>query len=72
MAGDETGGPSDTVLLRAGVAGYGMSGEVFHCPLIDATPGIEVAKIVTSDRERSARATVRYPEAEVVPDISGV
>jgi scyllo-inositol 2-dehydrogenase (NADP+) len=55
--------------LRAGIAGYGLAGEVFHAPLIDAVDGIEVAGIVTTDAERQARASSAYPDARVVPDV---
>lgn len=61
---------SDPLPLPVGVAGFGLAGEVFHCPLIDATEGMEVAVIVTSDEERSARASARYPEAVVLPGIA--
>jgi scyllo-inositol 2-dehydrogenase (NADP+) len=55
--------------LRAGIAGYGLAGEVFHAPLIDAVDGIHVAGIVTTDAERQARASSAYPDARVVPDV---
>jgi predicted dehydrogenase len=55
--------------LRAGIAGYGLAGEVFHAPLIDAVEGIDVAGIVTTDPERRRRAGERYPDARVVPSI---
>ncbi|HEY2603923.1 MAG TPA: Gfo/Idh/MocA family oxidoreductase [Thermoleophilaceae bacterium] len=55
--------------LRAGVVGYGLAGEVFHAPLIDAVDGIEVAGIVTTDPERQASARSTYPNAEVVYNV---
>jgi scyllo-inositol 2-dehydrogenase (NADP+) len=55
--------------LRAGIAGYGLAGEVFHAPLIDAVDGIDVAGIVTTNAERQARASSAYPDARVVPDV---
>jgi predicted dehydrogenase len=55
--------------LRAGIAGFGLAGEVFHAPLIDAVDGIEVAGIVTTDPERQARARSTYPNAEVVYNV---
>ena len=39
---------------RVGIIGYGLAGRVFHAPLIAATPGLEVAAIVTSDPGRAA------------------
>ena len=52
--------------LRAGIAGYGLAGEVFHAPLIDFVDGIEVAGIVTTDPDRQARARATYPNSRVV------
>lgn len=49
------------------MVGYGLAGEVFHCPLIAATPGLEVSLIVTGDPDRASRARLRYPEARIVP-----
>ena len=47
------------------MVGYGLAGEVFHCPLIAATPGLEISAIVTGDRDRASRAKLRYPKAHV-------
>jgi scyllo-inositol 2-dehydrogenase (NADP+) len=55
--------------LRAGIAGYGLAGEVFHAPLIAAVDGIEVAGIVTTSEERAARAAAAYPEARVAVSV---
>jgi predicted dehydrogenase len=55
--------------LRAGIAGFGLAGEVFHAPLIDSVEGIEVAGIVTTDPDRQARARSSYPGAEVVDSV---
>lgn len=52
--------------LRVGLVGFGTAGEVFHAPLIAATPGLALAAVVTSDPERAARAAGRYPGAAVV------
>ena len=55
--------------LRAGIAGYGLAGEVFHAPLLDAVDGIEVAGIVTSSAERQDRARAAFPDARVVGNV---
>ena len=52
--------------LRVGLVGYGLGGSTFHAPLVAATPGLELAAIVTSDPERVKKATARYPNARVV------
>ncbi len=53
--------------VRVALLGYGVAGEHFHAPLINATPGLELTAIVTSDTERAARATARYPGVVVHP-----
>jgi predicted dehydrogenase len=57
---------------RVGLVGYGLAGEVFHAPLIDATPQLELAFVVTSSAERAGRARDRYPAVEVVPDVESL
>jgi len=52
--------------LRGAVIGYGLSGSVFHAPLIAATPGLKVSAIVTGNPERQAAARRAYPEAAIV------
>jgi len=49
--------------LRVGILSYGMSGKVFHCPLLHVNPGFEMKKIM----QRSANdASDRYPYVQVV------
>ncbi len=54
--------------LRVAIAGYGLAGEVFHAPLVAATPGLSVAAVTTSDPARAARARAAYPGIEVAAD----
>ena len=51
--------------IRVALIGYGLGGEVFHAPLIAATPRMSLVTIVTSDRERQRRARERYPDTHV-------
>lgn len=53
-------------MLRVVVIGYGLAGAVFHAPLIDATPGMTVAGIVTNNPEREEHALRDYPDAAVL------
>jgi predicted dehydrogenase len=53
--------------IRTAVVGFGISGGVFHAPLIEADPGYALDVIVTADPERAAEAARRYPEARIVP-----
>lgn len=55
--------------IRVGLIGFGLAGEVFHAPLIEATPEMRLATIVTSDPGRQAEAHTSYPRASVVADV---
>jgi predicted dehydrogenase len=58
--------------LRTAVVGFGLGGAVFHAPLVDATPGLTLASIVTADPQRVAMARERYPEARVLPNVEAL
>ena len=49
--------------LRVGLVGYGLGGRVFHAPLVAATPGLELAAVVTRDPERRAQLAAAHPGA---------
>jgi predicted dehydrogenase len=51
---------------RVALIGYGLAGEAFHAPLIDAEPGLRLAAVVTRDPDRRAAVAARYPEAELL------
>ena len=51
--------------FRVALIGYGVGGAVFHAPLVSATPGLELAAIVTSSAERVAQATRDYPGVKI-------
>lgn len=52
--------------IRTAVAGFGLSGSVFHSPFIASNPAYELAVISTSDESRQAKAKDRYPQATIV------
>ncbi|MEV7663796.1 Gfo/Idh/MocA family oxidoreductase [Paenarthrobacter sp. NPDC089316] len=52
--------------IRTAVAGFGLSGSVFHAPFIAANPAYELAVIATSDETRQAKARDKYPHARIV------
>jgi len=54
--------------LRTAVLGYGVSGRVFHAPLIAADPAYSLDAVVTRDPGRAARAARQHPGARIVPD----
>ncbi|WP_378956484.1 oxidoreductase [Pelosinus sp. sgz500959] len=53
--------------IQVGLIGFGLSGSVFHAPLISAVEGLNLKTIVTS----SAAAKVKkdYPNVEIVLDV---
>ncbi len=53
--------------VKVALLGYGVAGEHFHAPLINATPGLLLAAIVTSNTERAGQAAARYPGVVVHP-----
>jgi len=50
-------------VLKIGVLSFGMSGKVFHCPLIHVTPGFAMTKIM---QRTGSSALEIYPYAEIV------
>ncbi|MBX9884450.1 MAG: oxidoreductase [Novosphingobium sp.] len=51
---------------RIALIGFGLAGKAFHAPLIAATPGLELASVVTS---RAAEVAADYPGARVLPSL---
>jgi scyllo-inositol 2-dehydrogenase (NADP+) len=58
--------------LRVGLIGYGLGGSAFHAPLVDATPGLQLAAVVTRDTRRSAEVQRRYPGAQVLDGVDAL
>jgi predicted dehydrogenase len=54
---------------RVGIVGFGLSGRVFHAPLVEAVAGLELAAIVTSDAARQAGARTAHPDAAVLSTV---
>jgi predicted dehydrogenase len=63
--------PGDPV-YRVALVGYGLAGEWFHAPLIEATTGLELAFVVSSSAERANRARDRYPGVEVLAEVEAL
>ena len=53
--------------IRTAVVGFGISGKVFHAPLIAANPAFSLDVIVTADPKRASQAAALYPAARIVP-----
>ncbi len=60
-----------TDVIKVAVIGYGLGGEVFHAPLVAATPGMQVAFVVTGNEQRARAAHERYG-AQVVADVEAL
>jgi predicted dehydrogenase len=54
--------------IRTAVVGFGLSGSVFHAPLLDADSHYSLDIIATSNAGRQEAATARYPGVRTVPD----
>jgi predicted dehydrogenase len=52
--------------IRTAVAGFGLSGSVFHAPLIAANPAFSLDVVATSDAGRKSAAAAGYPSARIV------
>jgi scyllo-inositol 2-dehydrogenase (NADP+) len=52
--------------LRVAIIGYGLSGRVFHAPLIAATRGLAVTSVVTSSPERQVQVASDHPQARTL------
>lgn len=53
------------MVLRVGIAGYGLAGRYFHAPLLKGC-GFELTSVLTSNQVRRAQALEDFPETSVV------
>ncbi len=60
------------VPIGVGLVGFGGAGEGLHAPLIEATEGMELAAVVTSDPQRRRRAVAAYPAVALFDDVAGL
>ena len=51
--------------MRYAVVGYGLSGSVFHTPLISACPDSELVAIVAQSAEKQQSAGAAYPHTRI-------
>lgn len=52
--------------LSVGLIGYGLGGQAFHAPFIDATKGLQLSLIRETKPERIKLIRQRYPATEIV------
>ncbi|HEY9878799.1 MAG TPA: oxidoreductase [Leptolyngbyaceae cyanobacterium] len=55
--------------IKVGLIGYGMAARVFHAPVIQAVPQLQLKTIVERHRNESSKD---YPEVEVVRDAAAL
>ena len=53
-------------IINVGLLGYGMSGQVFHAPIINCISGFNIKSIRTTNPFWSKKAIDRYPKVEIV------
>jgi scyllo-inositol 2-dehydrogenase (NADP+) len=58
--------------MRTALVGYGLGGAAFHAPFIEATPGLELSAVVTSNPARQAEVAARYPAARLLSSLDEV
>jgi predicted dehydrogenase len=55
--------------INTAIVGFGMSGEYFHAPFLNANPGFNLVKVVERHSERSKQL---YPYVNVVKDFDNI
>jgi predicted dehydrogenase len=55
--------------IKTALLSYGMSGEIFHAPLLSVDPNFILAKVL---QRNSDKAKLRYPNVKIVRDIKDI
>ena len=55
--------------ITTAILSYGMSGEIFHAPLLDAHHGFKLSKVV---QRNSTKASARYPHVKIATHVDEV
>jgi predicted dehydrogenase len=58
--------------IKVGLIGYGMSGTVFHGPLISSHEKFELTGIVTTNEERIKGIKSRYPKTKIYSSVEAL
>ena len=58
--------------IGVGIVGYGLAGRIFHKRLVDATPGMRVAAIMSRSEEKLEQARAENPQAAVLDDFEAL
>ncbi len=58
--------------VNTAIIGFGLSGSVFHAPIISSTEGFHLKTIYTANPERQSRVRALYPDAAAVSDVNEI
>lgn len=58
--------------IRVGLVGFGISGQVFHAPVMRAVSDLELAKVTARKPEQKSILAQKYPNAEAVDHIDDI
>lgn len=58
--------------MRLGLVGYGVGGQFFHAPFIEAAGGVEIAGVVARAETTRARVAADLPGVPVHPDLASL
>ena len=54
-------------IIRVGLIGFGVGGQIFHAPILTSVQGLELVKIRATKPEQINVAETKYPQAAIVP-----
>ncbi len=58
--------------IKTAIIGYGLSGSVFHAPIISSLPEFLLSYIYTSDLEKQKSIHQRYPDVKIPTDLQSI
>ena len=61
-----------TQKIRVGLVGFGISGQVFHAPVMRSIPELELVKITARKAEQKVIVSEKYPTALAVDHIDDI
>ena len=53
-------------IIKVGLIGFGVGGQIFHAPVITSVSGLKLTKIRACRPEQVSVAKMKYPQAEIV------
>src|SRR3982750_3203173 len=53
-------------IIKVGLVGFGVGGQIFHAPVLTPVKGLELTKIRASRPEQVEVARAKYPQSEIV------